>query len=126
MATLIDTNIILRYLLADDQEMYEQAVAVIRDGAYALPESIVEVVYVLTEVYSLDRERIAQSVNYVLQDIRTDRREEILEAIETFRTSNLDYVDCLYAAIATSGFCDFMTFDKKLMAYIKKRKNSDA
>ena len=47
---LVDANVILRYLLNDNQEMAQQAKAVIEGGAYTKPEIIAEVVYVLKGV----------------------------------------------------------------------------
>ena len=50
--TLIDTNVILRFLLNDVPEQAEQAKAVIEAGAFTTIEVIAEVVYI-GGVYSL-------------------------------------------------------------------------
>ena len=52
---LIDANVILRYLLNDNQDMALRAKAVIDSGAYTKPEIIAEVVYVLKGVYQATR-----------------------------------------------------------------------
>ena len=43
---LIDTNVILRFVLNDNVEMAQRAAEVIASGAYTKPEVIAEVVYV--------------------------------------------------------------------------------
>ncbi len=48
MKTIIDANVILRYLLRDNEEMYLKATEIINKGACTLYEIIAEVVYVLT------------------------------------------------------------------------------
>lgn len=56
--TLIDTNVILRYLLNDIPEQAKQSEEVIKNGAFTLPEVIAEVVYVLFKLYKVPREEI--------------------------------------------------------------------
>ena len=47
MKTIIDANVILRYLLDDDKYMADMAEKIIMNGAKTLPEVLAEVVYVL-------------------------------------------------------------------------------
>ena len=49
MKSIIDANVILRYILDDNKEMAEEAARVIQNGARTLPEVIAEVVYVLAK-----------------------------------------------------------------------------
>jgi len=44
---LIDTNVILRFILNDNPEMAKRAAKVIASGAYTKPEVIAEVVYAI-------------------------------------------------------------------------------
>lgn len=55
---LIDTNVILRFILNDHDEMSKLATEVIESGAYTKPEVIAEVVYVLKSVYATPKEKI--------------------------------------------------------------------
>ena len=50
MRTLIDANVVLRYMLHDDKTQSAIAERTIRDGAYLLPEVLAEIVYVLLGV----------------------------------------------------------------------------
>ena len=62
MQKLIDANVILRYLLRDNDEMSQRAKTIIEAGAFTLPEIIAEVVYVLKGVYSVPRDEIADTL----------------------------------------------------------------
>ena len=54
---MLDTNMILRYLLNDNEEMASEAERVIKKEAVQVSiEIIAEVVYVLKGVYSVGRE----------------------------------------------------------------------
>ena len=51
---MLDTNMILRYLLNDNQEMADKAEQYLNDGDTSVPiEVIAEVVYILKGVYSM-------------------------------------------------------------------------
>ena len=47
---LVDTNVILRYILNDNEDMAMEAANIIKNGAITLPEVLAEVVYVLNIV----------------------------------------------------------------------------
>jgi predicted nucleic-acid-binding protein len=116
---LIDTNVILRYLLEDDKESFEIASRLISDGASTLPETIPELIYVLTKVYSIDRITAADAVLSVLEDVDVENVKSIKSALELFRKTGLDYVDCRYAVLAIENRYDVFRFDKKLVSFIR-------
>ena len=60
---LIDTNIILRYLLEDDIKFTSQAEEIIENNnVTVLTEVICEVVYVMQKVYRIDRKEIVSTL----------------------------------------------------------------
>ena len=64
---MLDTNMILRYLLNDNEEMASEAERVIKKEAVQVSiEIIAEVVYVLKGVYSVGREEIVNSLLDIL------------------------------------------------------------
>ena len=65
--TLIDTNVILRYLLDDIPEQADKAESVIKQGSFTLPEIIAEVVYVLTKLYKVPRNEIKSIVRHEIK-----------------------------------------------------------
>ncbi len=117
---ILDTNMILRYLLNDNKEMADEAEKVIKQGnAGVTIEIIAEVVYVLKGVYSIERDLIKTSLLNFLSEIQADEKEVLKVGLETFAKQNLDFPDCiLYAYNKVKGY-EIKTFDKKLKKWLK-------
>ena len=118
---MLDTNMVLRYLLNDNVKMAEEAERVIDAGSAAVSiEVIAEVVYVLKGVYALKREAIADTIRAFLEYVYC-RDAEILDfALMTFGKRNLDFVDCvLYAYHIVRGI-EIATFDKGLIKLLSE------
>ena len=121
MATvLIDANVILRYLINDDEDMAIESEMVIKDGACTLPEVLAEVVYVLRSVYKVERKEIADKLLEVLEDIEIEHHNVMIRAIEIFSNTNLDFVDCVLIAYHEVEGMEIFSFDKKLNNRIKQ------
>ncbi len=112
---MIDANIILRYLLNDQEEMAFEAEYIIKNKTVIVSiEIIAEVIYVLKGVYSVKREEIKNSLLGFLKEVRTAEPEILRVAINTYAENNLDFPDCiLYAYSRVKGY-EIKTFDKKL------------
>ncbi|MCI8428142.1 MAG: type II toxin-antitoxin system VapC family toxin [Lachnospira sp.] len=117
---ILDTNMILRYLLNDNKEMADEAEKVIKQGnAGVTIEIIAEVVYVLKGVYSIERDLIKTSLLNFLSEIQADEKEVLKVGLEIYGKQNLDFVDCiLYAYNKVKGY-EIKTFDKKLKKWLK-------
>lgn len=111
---LIDANVILRYLLNDNQEMAQQAKNVIESGAYTKPEIIAEVVYVLKGVYHASRSDIRVFIHEMLNSIRCAESDAVAYAVDVYAETSLDFVDCLLIAYHVLGKEEVFTFDKNL------------
>ncbi|MDQ7082681.1 MAG: PIN domain-containing protein [Aquificota bacterium] len=103
---MIDANVILRYLLRDDEKLYKKAESLFdevfsgRRRALIIQPVIAEVVYVLQKLYKVRREEIAQVLAEFLKmkGVKVQDRDIVLESLEIFRDKNLDFVDCLLCA----------------------------
>ena len=113
---LFDANMILRYLLNDNEAMAEQATRhLIESEMRVTTEVIAEVVYVLKKVYSVNRESIADYVHSFLGLVYCRDHDVVDLAVKTYGTHNLDFVDCvLYAYHQVEG-AQIATFDKQLL-----------
>lgn len=111
---LIDTNVILRFILNDNTEMAKRAKEVIASGAYTKPEVIAEVVYVLKNVYSTPKNKIQAIIHGLSDIIRIENSNCVIFAIDLFTSTSLDFVDCLLAAYHSLNGETVFTFDKKL------------
>lgn len=112
---MLDTNMILRYLLNDNKEMADEAEKVIKENTVQVTiEIIAEVVYVLRGVYAIDRAAIKTSLLDFLSEVETAEPEVLRIGIEAYAEQNLDFADCiLYAYHKVKGY-EIKTFDRKL------------
>lgn len=117
--TLVDANVLLRYLLNDDQGMAQRARAVIESGAYTKPEVLAEVVYVLKGVYHAARIDIRSYIQALLDVIDCADREAVLYAVSVYTDTSLDFVDCLLIAYHVVNSETVFTFDKNLAKRLK-------
>lgn len=112
---MLDTNIVLRYLLNDNEQMAEEAEAIIKEeSAWVTAEVMAEVVYVLKRVYAIGRDTIKASLLDFLSEVQAEEMEVIKFGLMVYCEKNLDFVDCiLYAYHEVRGY-EVRTFDKKL------------
>ena len=112
--SLIDANVILRYLLNDNPVMAQKAKEVIDAGAYTRPEILAEVVYVLDGVYSASREDIKAYILGILKEVHCAEHSSIAYAMTVYASSSLDFVDCLLIGYHFVNGENIFSFDKKL------------
>jgi predicted nucleic-acid-binding protein len=120
--TLPDTNVILRYLLADVPEQFDKAeaffeqVRVGKQRALVLESVIVECVYVLTKFYQVPKGQTVSILIDFLQykGIVNSDRETLVAGLRLFAENSLDLVDCLLLARARLHGEAVFTFDKAL------------
>ena len=112
---VLDANVILRYLLNDNEAMAREAESIIKTEVTMVPiEVIAEVVYVLKGVYSVDRVTIRDALMEFLSEVTVAEKEVIQIGLEAYVENNLDFVDCILYAYSCVKKYDIKTFDKKL------------
>ncbi len=116
---MLDTNMILRYLLNDNMEMADKAEEYLNAGdVYVTIEVIAEVIYVLKGVYSMERDKIVEVINDFLNLVNCRNMDVLRFSLDTYGERNLDFVDCvLYGYHSVRGF-KVATFDKKLLKLV--------
>ena len=118
-----DANILIRYIINDDEIMAAKADEAVNSGSlFVLPEVFAEVVYVLTKVYGVERSDVADSMIELLDFVSTTATEIMKTAFQNYRETNLDFVDCILAAYAISDNQQILSFDKKLNNFIARKK----
>ncbi len=120
MRTLVDANVVLRYLLHDDETLHSEAERAIKAGAFLLPEVLAEVVYVLLGVYSVPRDELSLQLRRFIDEIQCDHPEVLRTALELFGASKLDFVDCLLAAYNSQLGDVVVSFDRKLNKTLRR------
>ena len=113
---IFDANMILRYLLNDNQEMADKAEHYLVSGNVVVTvEVIAEVVYVLKGVYSMERGTVANTVKGFLEIVSCQESDVLNLALDVYASHNLDFVDCvLYGRHVVNGV-EVATFDKRLL-----------
>ena len=119
---LPDTNVVVRYLVKDDIELYKQAktffdkVKTGEESALILESVVAECVYVLTKIYKVPKEKTAESLKNLLRyrGIINEDRADLIKALTTFAERSMDIVDCiLYVKAKGMDTCLF-SFDEDL------------
>lgn len=121
--SLVDANVILRYILDDHPELSTAAAAIVEQQIVTLPiEVACEVVYVLQKVYAVDREEIRQQLGNLLNEnlVAMEKPVIFLKALEYYSKSKFDFVDCLLWAYHTVEQQTIFTFDNKLHKFIQR------
>jgi predicted nucleic-acid-binding protein len=124
---VLDTNVVLRFLLADHEQHFERAaklMAEVQAGkrkAYLAESVLAECIFILTKFYKAPREEAAARLGELL-DYKgfTGAHLPILkQALTIYAAETIDFVDAAVLAIARHNGWRLETFDKalaKLMA----------
>jgi predicted nucleic-acid-binding protein len=118
---LVDTNVVLRYLLGDHPEFSPKAEAFMFDVSQGVKKVeildvvIVECIYVMEKYYEIPKTEIAEKLSAILNfsGIVNPDRSEILEALLKYEASKIDIVDCILAA-RSSPEKVVISFDKDM------------
>ena len=111
----IDTNIVVRFLTADDEKQAKAARKVIEEGDVFVATTVVlEIEWVLRAGYSFTPAVIADGLRAIggLPGITLEAPVEVAQALD-WLGEGMDFADALH--LAKAGHCSaFVTFDRKL------------
>jgi len=128
---LIDANVILRYLLKDDETLFKRASSLLEkvkvgEEAVIIPESVLaESVYVLQKVYKIEREVIAEKLRelFAYKGIANSDKKDLIDSILLFGQTRLSIVDCIVCSKSINQGLSLTTFDDELKkVYLTKLK----
>ena len=118
----IDTNVIVRFLTADDEKQARAARAAVAAGDIFVPLTVVlESEWVLRSGYGFDSWQIATGLSGLagLPGLSVEEPTLLATAIDWMR-GGIDFADALHLAKA-EGCSAFLSFDKKLAKAAKGR-----
>ena len=115
----LDTKVLARYIMQDDAKQSLKATKLMEsltvdEPGFVSLVSVVELGWVLSSSYDLNREQVARAIELLLRTktVVVDRADEVTKALRVFKTSSADFADCLIERIAASAGCGkTMTFD---------------
>lgn len=108
----IDTNILARLVLRDDERQYEIAGRVIEEPVWVTPTVWLELGWLLYKKLKLDRTRVADALLALLsiETINTEDHEGVAWSIARFR-AGADWADMMHLRSARGIARTFATFD---------------
>jgi len=117
----LDTNVLVRYLVADDRSQFQIAKTYIeevgREEALFISLSVsVELEWVLRTLYELDKPTVLRIFNQLLETREIEFHEEssIEISLSLYSDNNTDFADCLHIASAYNNErTPLFTFDRK-------------
>lgn len=114
---LLDTNLIIRFLVNDDQQkvtLVEKLLKNTSNKNILLDTVIAEIIWVLSSYYSLDKKEVIEKIRALIHVDSVDCNEAIINrALTLWGTYNISYIDSYVAAIAELGSITLVTYDAK-------------
>jgi predicted nucleic-acid-binding protein len=121
----IDTNVMIRFLTADDPVQSPRARQFILDSCssaspgYVSNVVLCEMVWVLRQSYRFSRSDIGNAVERLLDtpQIAFEDTDHVSRALAIFRNSSADFADCLIGLLNQEAGCtSTFTFDRTAAA----------
>jgi predicted nucleic-acid-binding protein len=122
----LDTNLLIRLVIDDDQKQFIQAGQVIDslsedDPGWVGLAVIMELVWVLNKTYRIARPGIIHFLSDLLsrKEIIVEQEAVIRQALNAYRNANIGFADCLILASAQAAGCaQTLTFDQDAAKFI--------
>jgi len=118
----IDTNVLVRLVVADDPRQASAARDFIRHHCTADDPGLVsnialaELTWTLARAYGCTRDQVGAAIEQILETVqlRVESSTDVTEALRSFRKGSADFSDCLMAQSCRSAGCDYtITFDRR-------------
>lgn len=123
--TVLDTNVILRYVLKDHTEHFKIAqrfMSTVKNGDQTvyIPDSVLaECIYVLLKVYKIPKNEACETLSLLLNyaGISQDNKGILLSALALFAQHNVDIVDAIVYATSKQQGWELFSFDKDMTKF---------
>lgn len=129
---IIDTNLIVSYLVDDEPNLYKKArdffdlVKLGKIKAVLEQAIFTETVSILTELYEVPRNKICNTLTGLLEykGIYNFEKETLIEALILYAQTNLSIVNCIIVAKAKLQNIEIETFDQELTQHYLNQNNN--
>lgn len=116
----LDTNVLVRYIIQDDAKQSKLATSLIEsltaeESGFVPLVAVVELVWVLSSSYELDRLQIVSVLEGLLRtkEVVVENAAIVWRAVRVFKDSSSDFADCLVERSANAAGCTrTVTFDR--------------
>ncbi|MBO6242978.1 MAG: PIN domain-containing protein [Lachnospiraceae bacterium] len=120
MKKICDANIILRYLIKDDENLFDIAKKEIQKCPIVPIVILAEIVYVLKGIYKVSRNDIVDTLITLSDEVEYEDINITLQTLNFFKNLNLDFADCYLLARNKINKEEIVTFDNKLNKELNK------
>jgi predicted nucleic-acid-binding protein len=119
----LDTNVLVRYLVADDAQQTALAVRLVEhsrrtgDHLYISALVLCEAAWVLTRTYGQAKAEIIRALELILRTKQFQLESDLLirRSLDAFRNGRGDFADYVIGEICPEAGCeDCVTFDRRL------------
>ena len=116
----LDTNVLVRYIMQDDAKQTKLATGLVEsltaeESGFVPLVAVVELVWVLSSSYELDRLQIVSVLEGLLRtkEVVVENAAIVWRAVRVFKDSSSDFADCLVERSAHAAGCTrTVTFDR--------------
>ena len=131
MVYLLDTNIIIRFLVGDHKEHLEKSIEIFRNIEKAklqveiLDSVFMEAYFVLCKFYKLPKVEVINDLKTILSlnGVVNNNKIIIYEALNIIENKNIDFVDALICAKSKLQGFGKLSFDKDLKKCNRNKEN---
>lgn len=117
----IDTNILVRFFMRDDELQSRRAVALMdsfsaEEQGFVSFVVVAELVWVLQYVFQLQKNQVVSVLAKLanMPALKLENLSVFLHALQLCNNTSVDFVDCLISGVAMHAGCACtMTFDRK-------------
>ena len=120
MVYLLDTNVIIRFLIGDDEKFLAQSIRIFEQiesskiQVEILEGVLMEVYFVLTKFYRCDKAGVINDLKTILAFDGVDNHNKaiLFETLSIIENKNIDFVDALICAKSKLQGYEKLSFDK--------------
>ena len=118
----LDTNVLVRWLVNDDDEQVEQVEALFNSAlaeqaTLFVPTTVMlELEWVLRSRYGFDKPAVLHALNALLgtKELEFQAEPALERALQAYRQGTADFADCLHAGLCgAAGRSPLLTFDAR-------------
>lgn len=115
---LLDTNLIIRFLVNDDSEKVSNIEKLLTDKNNTnilLDTIIAEIIWVLSSYYSLKKSEVIEKISALIHLDTIDCNAVLInKALSVWDENNISYIDSYLVAVAKLGNIPLFSYDNKL------------
>jgi len=128
MVSLIDTNIIVRFLVRDHEEHFIVSKEIFKQVQLGvlkieiLSEVLMEVLFVMTKIYKIPKNIVIEKLKslLLLESVVNEDKAICIDALNLMQNKNIDYVDALICTKNVLQGYGKISFDKDVMKKCNK------